>query len=103
MPVIAARRWRSPRRRPPPPPPSCLLPPVDAPVVDPFRAAAVPVVPGQPRPRRTPSAPGTPVRAAAAGTVTFSGVVAGTRYVVVDHADGLRATYGGLASTACGG
>ena len=34
----------------------------------------------------TAPAPGTAVRAAAAGTVTFSGVVAGTRYVVVDHA-----------------
>ena len=44
--------------------------------------------------------PGTTVRAAAAGIVTFSGVVAGTRYVVVIHADGLRATYGGLSSSA---
>ena len=59
----------------------------------------VPVVPGQPRADATASPPGTVVRAAAAGTVTFSGVVAGTRYVVVEHADGLRATYGGLAST----
>jgi murein DD-endopeptidase MepM/ murein hydrolase activator NlpD len=44
-------------------------------------------------------AAGTPVRAAAAGTVTFSGVVVGIRYVVVRHADGLLATYGGLQST----
>ena len=40
------------------------------------------------------------MRAAAGGTVTFSGVVAGTRYVVVEHGDGLRATYGGLAGSA---
>jgi murein DD-endopeptidase MepM/ murein hydrolase activator NlpD len=39
------------------------------------------------------------VRAAAAGTVTFSGVVVDVRYVVVRHADGLLATYGGLRST----
>jgi murein DD-endopeptidase MepM/ murein hydrolase activator NlpD len=42
---------------------------------------------------------GTPVRAAAAGTVTFSGVVVDIRYVVVRHADGLMATYGALLST----
>ena len=34
--------------------------------------------------------------------MTFSGAVAGTRYVVVDHGDGLRATYGGLAGTTLG-
>jgi murein DD-endopeptidase MepM/ murein hydrolase activator NlpD len=39
------------------------------------------------------------VRAAAAGRVTFAGVVAGVRYVVLAHADGLRATYGGLTSS----
>ena len=40
------------------------------------------------------------VRAAAAGVVSFAGVVAGTRYVVVDHAaGGLRATYGDLAAS----
>ena len=39
------------------------------------------------------------MRAAAAGTVTFSGVVVDVRYVVIRHADGLLATYGGLSST----
>ena len=34
--------------------------------------------------------------AVASGEVTFSGTVAGTRYVVVRHADGLRVTYGNL-------
>ena len=68
-----------------------------APIVDPFREPAC-------RGARQPGselqhAAGSAVRAAAAGTVTFSGVVAGTRYVVVAHGDGLRATYGGLAAS----
>ena len=37
--------------------------------------------------------PGSPVRAGAAGTVRFAGVVAGTPTVSVDHGDGLRTTY----------
>jgi murein DD-endopeptidase MepM/ murein hydrolase activator NlpD len=41
---------------------------------------------------------GQPVTAVAAGIVTFSGVVAGTRYVVVLQTDGRRATYGRLSS-----
>ena len=44
----------------------------------------------------------TVVRAVAAGEVTFSGTVAGERYVVVRHADGRRATYGNLASSSLG-
>jgi len=78
--------------------PSCLLPPVDAPVVDPFREPPCVWCPGNRGLTYAPAA-GTAVRAVATGTVTFSGVVAGTRYVVVDHGDGLRATYGGLATT----
>ncbi len=39
------------------------------------------------------------MRAVAGGRVAFSGSVAGVRYVVVRHADGRRATYGGLATT----
>lgn len=39
------------------------------------------------------AAPGTPVLAAAAGTVAFAGQVAGTPVVSIDHADGLRTTY----------
>lgn len=78
--------------------PGCLRPPVDAPIVDHFRAPACPWCPGN-RGLEYRVAAGTAVRAAAAGTVTFAGVVAGTRYVVVAHADGLRATYGGLASS----
>ena len=78
--------------------PACLVPPVAARVVDPFREPACPWCPGN-RGLTYGVAAGTVVRAAGAGTVTFSGVVAGTRYVVVEHAaGGLRATYGGLAS-----
>lgn len=78
----------------------CLLAPVSAPVVDPFRAPGCEWCAGN-RGLQYAVAAGTPVRAAAAGTVSFSGTVAGTMYVVVEHtAGGLRATYGGLATTA---
>lgn len=73
-------------------------PPVDAPVLDPFRAPTSPYGPGN-RGIDYATVPGTVVRAVAAGTVTFAGVVAGTRYVTLLHADGLRSTYGGLASS----
>ena len=36
---------------------------------------------------------GTPVRAAAAGTVTFAGPVGGRLFVTVDHGGGLESTY----------
>ncbi|WP_448854250.1 M23 family metallopeptidase [Corynebacterium frankenforstense] len=39
------------------------------------------------------ASPGTPVLAAAAGTVAFAGQVAGNPVVSIDHADGLRTTY----------
>jgi murein DD-endopeptidase MepM/ murein hydrolase activator NlpD len=42
--------------------------------------------------------PGTPVRAAGAGQVTFAGAVARTRHVVVRHANGRRTSYSFLAS-----
>ncbi|MET0146532.1 MAG: peptidoglycan DD-metalloendopeptidase family protein [Ilumatobacteraceae bacterium] len=78
--------------------PSCLLPPVVAPIVDPFREPECTWCPGN-RGLTYAAPSGGVVRAAAAGRVTFSGVVAGVRYVVVEHADGLRATYGGLQAT----
>ena len=43
------------------------------------------------------TAPGTPVRSGAAGTVLYAGPVAATNYVVVGHPSGLRTTYGRLA------
>jgi murein DD-endopeptidase MepM/ murein hydrolase activator NlpD len=76
----------------------CLRPPVDAPVARPFDAPVCPWCAGH-RGLGYSVAPGTIVRAAAAGVVTFSGVVVGVRYVVVRHADGVLATYGGLASS----
>jgi murein DD-endopeptidase MepM/ murein hydrolase activator NlpD len=77
----------------------CWSPPVDAPVVDPYRAPACTYCPGNRGIEFGPHA-GQPVTAVQAGTVSFSGLVAGTRYVIVDHADGLRATYGRLATAA---
>ncbi len=43
--------------------------------------------------------PGSPVQSVASGVVTFAGVVASTRYVVVLQTDGLRATYGMLQTS----
>ena len=73
----------------------CFWPPVAAPIVDHFRDPACPYCAGN-RGLEYATAPGTAVRALAAGTVTFAGDVAGTRYLVVEHADGRRATYGRL-------
>lgn len=75
----------------------CWAPPIDSPVTDAFRAPQCTWCPGN-RGLEYRPAPGTPVRAVASGVVSFSGVVAGTRYVVVNQADGYRATYGRLAS-----
>lgn len=73
----------------------CWRPPTDAPIVDHFRRPACPWCPGN-RGVTYAVAAGTAVRAVAAGIVTFAGSVAGTGYVVLEHADGLRATYGGV-------
>jgi murein DD-endopeptidase MepM/ murein hydrolase activator NlpD len=75
---------------------ACWLPPVDAPVVDPFRLPPCAWCAGN-RGLEYGTPDGTVVRAVEAGEVTFSGTVAGERYVVVRHADGRRVTYGGLA------
>jgi hypothetical protein len=66
-------------------------PPVDAPVLDPFRAPTTPFGPGN-RGLEYGTAPGTPVRAVADGRVTFAGSVAGSLHVTVLHPDGLRTT-----------
>ncbi len=79
--------------------PTCLRPPVEAEVVDPFREPPCPFCPGN-RGIEYGPAEGTPVVAAEAGRITFAGLVAGTRYVVVDHGDGWRTTYGKLATVA---
>lgn len=67
-------------------------PPVDAPVVDPFRPPATAFGPGN-RGLTYDLDIGTPVRATAAGEVVFAGWVAGTRHVTVLHADGIRTSY----------
>ena len=73
------------------------VPPVDAPVVDPFRPPANRFGAGN-RGLTYDLPSGTPVRAAAAGQVTFAGTVAGTRHVTVLHPDGLRTSYSFLES-----
>ncbi|MCU1394336.1 MAG: peptidase family protein [Ilumatobacteraceae bacterium] len=79
--------------------PSCYRPPVDVPISEPFVGPACTYCPGH-RGIGYDTSPGAAVHAAAAGPVTFVGVVAGVRYVVVLHADGIAATYGELASSA---
>jgi hypothetical protein len=74
-------------------------PPVDAAVAEPFRPPATPYGPGH-RGLEYATGPGTPVRAAADGTVTFAGVVAGHRHVTVLHADGHRTTASFLRTVA---
>jgi murein DD-endopeptidase MepM/ murein hydrolase activator NlpD len=72
------------------------VPPVDAPVVDPFRPPAGPYGAGN-RGIEYDTARGDPVRASAAGTVAFAGPVAGALHVTVLHADGVRTSYSFLA------
>jgi Peptidase family M23/Putative serine esterase (DUF676) len=74
-------------------------PPVEAPVNDPFRAPTSPYGPGH-RGIEYDTAPGTPVGAVAPGTVVFAGDVAGVRWVTLRHPDGVRTTYGPLATIA---
>lgn len=77
--------------------PSCYAPPVPAPIAVPYAQPACAFCPGH-RGVEYDIAANTPVRAVSAGAVTFSGVVAGTRYLVVLQPDGMRATYGLLAA-----
>lgn len=76
----------------------CWPPPVPGTLVEPFREPPCPYCAGH-RGLGYRVEPGSVVRAVAAGRVTWAGSVAGVRYVVVRHADGLRVTYGELAST----
>src|SRR5215471_17352017 len=72
------------------------LPPVDAPVTDPFNLPFGPFGPGN-RGLGYVTVPGTPVRASADGVVTFAGTVAGALFVTVAHPDGVRTSYAYLA------
>ena len=67
-------------------------PPVDAPVADPYRPPEDPYGPGN-RGTEYDTVPGDVVRAAAAGTVSFAGPVAGSLHVSVDHGGGLVSSY----------
>ncbi len=80
-------------------PPRPYLPPVEAPVTDPFRPPPTPYAAGN-RGLEYATVSGTPVRAAAAGVVTFAGSVAGGLHVTVAHPDGIRTSYSFLASIA---
>ena len=75
------------------------LRPVDGRVVEPFRAPASVYGPGH-RGADLAAAPGTPVRAANDGVVSFAGDVAGTMHVVIAHDGNLRTSYSFLASVA---
>ena len=72
--------------------------PVHGAVVRPFRAPVTPYGPGH-FGVHFAVPPGTPVRAAGGGVVTFVGKVDGVLFVVVRHPGDLRTTYGFLAAT----
>ena len=71
--------------------------PVDGVVTDPFRAPAHRYGPGN-RGIEYRTKPGAAVRAARAGRVAVVGDVAGRLVVALEHADGRRTTYTGLAA-----
>jgi murein DD-endopeptidase MepM/ murein hydrolase activator NlpD len=73
--------------------------PVSGAVVDPYRPPACRWCPGN-RGIDYATTPGDPVRAVATGVVAFAGAVAGRLVIVVNHADGLRTTYDGVATLA---
>src|SRR5262245_39467318 len=80
---------------------TCFLPPVDGAVVEPFDAPECTWCSGH-RGITFAVATGTPVRAVAPGIVSFAGVVAGIRYVVVRIDDDRRVTYGQLRTAVVG-
>lgn len=79
--------------------PASHVPPVEAPVLDPFRAPSSPWEPGN-RGLEYATVEGTAIRATAAGTVVFAGPVAGQRHVTVLHPDGIRTSYSFLTDIA---
>jgi murein DD-endopeptidase MepM/ murein hydrolase activator NlpD len=80
-------------------PPTDYQRPVEAPVVDTFRPPVHVGAPGN-RGLEYDTMPGTPVRAAKAGTVTFAGPVGGSWAVTILHDDRLRTSYSFLAAAA---
>jgi len=76
---------------------TCWRAPVLASVSDPYREPACRWCPGN-RGIEYDTPAGAPVLAVATGRVTFVGSVAGTEYLVVRLATGLRVTYGNISS-----
>jgi septal ring factor EnvC (AmiA/AmiB activator) len=76
----------------------CWPVPVAGTVVDPYREPPCVWCPGN-RGIEYQTRPGGVVRSVAAGVVSFSGEVAGERYLVVELATGWKLTYGRIAST----
>ena len=77
--------------------PARYRPPVEGPVVDPFRPPAGPYGPGN-RGLEYATEAGTPASAIGAGVVVFAGPVAGRGVVSVVHPDGLRSSLTGLVA-----
>lgn len=75
--------------------PPCWHPPADAWVIDPFREPPCPWCAGN-RGIDFGVAGTQRIRAVGGGVVTFAGSVAGTTYVVIEHPDGWKLTYGRL-------
>jgi murein DD-endopeptidase MepM/ murein hydrolase activator NlpD len=75
--------------------------PVLGEVVRPFQPPAGPYGPGH-RGIDIAAPAGAVVRAAQDGLVAFAGIVAGERYVSVDHPDGVRTTYSWLSQLSVG-
>lgn len=71
-------------------------PPVDAPIIDPFRPPESFAGPGN-RGIEYGVTAGTTVRAAGDGVVVFAGQVGGDLYITISHADGVDTTYSYLA------
>jgi murein DD-endopeptidase MepM/ murein hydrolase activator NlpD len=74
----------------------CWRSPVSGQIVDHFRAPSCPYCAGNRGIEYQTSAEGV-VRSVAAGSVVFSGSVAETSYVIVEHANGWKVTYGQLS------
>lgn len=74
---------------------TCWRPPVEASISDPFRRPDCRWCPGN-RGIEYDNLAGAKVRAVATGTISFVGLVAGTRYLVVRLADGRLITYGNI-------
>ena len=72
-------------------------PPVEAPIVDPYRPPPQPWLPGNRGIEYGPT-DGQPVHASAGGIVTFAGPVAGNLFVTIAHDASLRTTVGFLST-----